>query len=85
MSTSGLQVGDARTSTFVVEVLFCRNFSLQGDITWLEGEKTRSFRSLLEMVVLIQQACDISGAPPVGYTVRSWTEGDEAVAQRGTD
>ena len=72
MMESNLRIGKPRTSTFMVEVLFRGNCSLQGDITWLEGEKKRSFRSLLELVALIQEACEETGAPAAEYEIRSW-------------
>lgn len=72
MVESDLKMGRSRTSTFMVEVLFRGNCSMQGDVTWLEGEKKRSFRSLLELVSLIQEACEESGAPAPDYELWSW-------------
>lgn len=45
-----------RCATFEVRVLFRQNASWQGSISWLEGEKGENFRSVLEMLLLINSA-----------------------------
>lgn len=40
-------------ATFVLRVLFRQNASWQGSITWLEGRREQSFRSVLELIFLI--------------------------------
>ena len=72
MEATGPMVGKARSSTFLVEVLFRGNCSLQGEIMWLERRQPRSFRSLLELVQLIWEACEESGAPAADYELRAW-------------
>ena len=44
------------TATFVVKVLFRQNTSWQGSITWLEAENEQPFRSVLEMLLLMESA-----------------------------
>lgn len=61
-------------STFMVQVIFQQNASWQGQVKWLEGEKEQSFRSVLELVSLMQEAMDKSGSPPADYTLRSWVD-----------
>lgn len=48
------QVG--RRGTFAVRVLFWQNASWQGSVTWLEGDKEVHFRSVLELVMLMDSA-----------------------------
>lgn len=43
-------------ATFSLRVLFRQNSSWQGSITWLEGKKEQSFRSVLELVLLMNSA-----------------------------
>ena len=44
--------------TFIVRVQHRQNSSWQGRITWMEQDKTISFRSVWEMVKLIENAVD---------------------------
>lgn len=43
-------------ATFVVHVQFRQNATWQGSIEWLEGKKHRKFRSMLEMMKLMDEA-----------------------------
>lgn len=45
--------------TFVVRVQYRQNATWQGQVTWAEGQETRSFRSALELLKLIDNALDI--------------------------
>ena len=45
--------------TFVVRVQYRQNATWQGQVTWAEGRETRSFRSALELLKLIDNALDI--------------------------
>ena len=42
--------------TFAVRILFLQNASWQGSISWLEGYREESFRSVLELLLLIDSA-----------------------------
>ena len=44
--------------TFIIRVQHRQNSSWQGRITWMEQDKTLSFRSVWEMVKLIENAVD---------------------------
>ncbi|MBR3544633.1 MAG: hypothetical protein IKN76_01080 [Oscillospiraceae bacterium] len=44
--------------TFIIRVQHRQNSSWQGRITWMEQDKTISFRSVWEMVKLIESAVD---------------------------
>jgi hypothetical protein len=63
------------TSAFLVEDLFRDNTTIQGHITWPDGERKKSFRSAVELVHLILAACDEAG-PEVVYQLRAWDEAD---------
>ena len=43
-------------ATFIVNVMFRRNATFQGSITWVEKEKTQHFRSAFEMLKLMDEA-----------------------------
>ena len=45
-----------KTATFSVRVLFRQNTSWQGSISWLEGKREETFRSVLELLLLIDSA-----------------------------
>ena len=51
--------------TFIVRVQHRQNSSWQGRITWMEQDKTISFRSVWEMVKLIENAVN-TVSPPEG-------------------
>ena len=46
-----------KLATFGVKVLFRQNASWQGSVTWLEGDSEQSFRSYMELLLLIDGAC----------------------------
>ena len=39
--------------TFLVHIIENQNATWQGDVTWLDQEKKESFRSLLELITLM--------------------------------
>lgn len=41
--------------TFLIKVVYAKNFSLQGYIRWLEKGKSVPFRSYMEMLHLIEE------------------------------
>ncbi len=49
-------------ATFSLRILFYQNASWQGNVHWLEKNKTISFRSALELIVLFDSALSV----PVG-------------------
>lgn len=40
-------------ATFVISVLYCQNATWQGTVKWVEGKKEEKFRSLLELIKLM--------------------------------
>ena len=47
---------EGELATFTVKVLFRQNASWQGTVSWLEGRVEESFRSVLELLLLIDSA-----------------------------
>ena len=43
-------------ATFSIRILFRQNASWQGSVTWLEGKQEEYFRSVLELMVLMDNA-----------------------------
>lgn len=43
-------------ATFAIRILFRQNMSWQGTVTWLEGQQEQSFRSVLELILLMCNA-----------------------------
>ena len=59
--------------TFIIRVQHRQNSSWQGRITWMEEDKTVYFRSIWEMIKLVESALDSVGAEKEETEVR-WTE-----------
>ena len=45
-----------KRGTFVVKILFRQNASWQGSVVWQEGGREQSFRSVLELLLLMETA-----------------------------
>lgn len=61
--TSGLPTGvngdrEGRLATFSMRILFRQNASWQGSLAWLEGDREESFRSVLELILLMNSALE---------------------------
>lgn len=52
----GTELRKGQAATFVVKVLFRQNASWQGSVLWQEGGKEQSFRSVLELIFLMDSA-----------------------------
>ena len=64
-------------STFLVRIQFQQNTSWQGTIQWLDGKQTKSFRSLLELILLINDTMEKSGSSEEGLGMRYWEDKEE--------
>lgn len=66
-SEENIQLGG---SNFLVRIQFRQNASWQGTIQWLDKRQTKHFRSMLEMMMLIQDALEKeeAGSEPL----RTW-------------
>lgn len=51
-----------KLATFALRILFRQNASWQGSISWLEGRQEESFRSVLELVLLMDNALTCGNA-----------------------
>ena len=45
--------GGDKMNSFIVNVLDTRNHTWQGTVTWVESQRTESFRSAIELMELI--------------------------------
>ena len=52
---------DGTVATFALRVLFRQNASWQGSIQWMEGNREESFRSVLELIFLMDSAICLEG------------------------
>ncbi len=60
----GENPADGKCATFAVRVLFRQNASWQGSVTWLDEKREESFRSALELILLISSTLVKGTAPP---------------------
>ncbi len=73
MSDNELLSKHGDIGTFVVRVQHRQNSSWQGRITWLEEDKTVQFRSVWEMIKLIESAVD-KVTPPEDLADAEWDD-----------
>lgn len=52
---------EGKIATFSIKVLFRQNTSWQGSIAWLEGKREEPFRSVLELLFLLDSAIVAEG------------------------
>ena len=55
-SPAEMKPHNGEVATFAVRVLFRQNASWQGSILWVEGNREESFRSVLELMFLMDSA-----------------------------
>ena len=58
-----------KDKTFVLKIRYQQNHSIQGSIQWIEQEKIVSFRSMMELMLLLNDAMD-------QQEFRSWSGGE---------
>ena len=63
-------------SEFALRVLFRQNSSIQGELHWLDTGQKMFFRSLLELIMLIQEALEEADTPKHEGRLRSWKDKD---------
>lgn len=66
-------------STFLIRVQYRQNASWQGTIQWLDQKRTVPFRSMLEMMMLIQDALDQAGVAGDTPEFATWEDKEEVV------
>ena len=57
-ATTFLKQENGTVATFFVRILFRQNASWQGTVTWVEGKQEVYFRSVLELIVLMDNALE---------------------------
>ena len=72
MSDEMLLTKHGEIGTFIVRVQHRQNSSWQGRITWMEEDKTVQFRSVWEMIKLIENAVDSVSAPEDEEEEENW-------------
>lgn len=60
--------------TFIIRVQHRQNSSWQGRITWMDQDKTVYFRSMWEMLKLIDSAVGTAGGQRESQEAPSWTK-----------
>lgn len=60
--------------TFLIRIYFKQHANWQGTIEWLEENKTIPFRSVLELVALLNEAVEEISPEDQGLDIRSWEE-----------
>ena len=56
-AASGSETPAGKVASFAVRIMFRQNASWQGSVTWVEGKSEESFRSVLELLFLMDSAC----------------------------
>jgi hypothetical protein len=56
LTASGEVNCQGKVATFATKVLFRQNASWQGSVSWLEGQREEAFRSVLELLLLMDSA-----------------------------
>lgn len=72
MSDEMLLTKHGEIGTFIVRVQHRQNSSWQGRITWMEEDKTVQFRSVWEMIKLIENAVDSVSKSEEDEEEESW-------------
>lgn len=52
-----------KTASFLIRIMYRQNCSWQGSIQWLDTNKTCHFRSVLELLLLLEQALHADDHP----------------------
>lgn len=68
----GKYSGKVGGSTFLIRIYFKQHANWQGTIQWLETGKTVPFRSVLELISLLNEAVDKNVPAEEGLNFRSW-------------
>ena len=56
LSQTPITQNKGEKATFLIRILFRQNASWQGAVTWVEGNQEEYFRSVLELIVLMDHA-----------------------------
>jgi hypothetical protein len=64
------KINGGHKATFIIKILYRQNATWQGNIQWLEENKSQNFRSDLEMLKLIDEALKITDGN--SYQTPTW-------------
>ena len=53
--------------TFIIKVHYRQNATWQGTVQWVEGQETKNFRSVLELIKLLDEAVDTEDGSKIGW------------------
>ncbi|MFW5889589.1 MAG: hypothetical protein ACOCUD_04335 [Bacillota bacterium] len=77
------------STDFLIKICFRQHTTWQGEIQWIISEskesKTIFFRSLLEMIFLIQEALDEDNNVKANYKFHSWSDDETELNSFGED
>ena len=62
--------------TFIIRVQHRQNSSWQGRVTWMDQDKTMYFRSIWELIKLVESALD-TVSPAEDERTLTWTDSQE--------
>ncbi|MEG2173879.1 MAG: hypothetical protein RR135_00150 [Oscillospiraceae bacterium] len=65
MQNINLEAQQGQKATFIVQVQFRQNATWQGTVNWAETKKTQHFRSMLELIRLMDEALEETGGEPL--------------------
>lgn len=60
--------------TFLIRIYFKQHANWQGTVQWLEANKTIPFRSVLELIALLNEAVEKISPENQGLDFRTWEE-----------
>ncbi len=60
-----------KKQTFVLEIIGDQNQDWQGSLEWIQGKQRQSFRSVMELLALLESAMPETEADP-GNSVELW-------------
>lgn len=55
-SLTALYEAKGKIATFQLEILFTQNLSWQGKLSWIEEKRVATFRSVLELLMILDEA-----------------------------
>jgi len=65
---------------FMIRIILRHNATWQGELNWLNADRRIHFRSMMEMIALMEEAMEISGEPKAEYKFRSWQDETDNVS-----
>lgn len=63
-----------KDSSFLLKIKYSQNHTIQGSIQWLEKRKTVCFRSMMELILLLQEASNLTEC-------RTWDSEDGVISE----